>query len=289
MKQLQMIAPAKINLSLDVLGKLPNGYHALDMIMQSIELCDDVFLSLQAEISLECVHPGVPCDSRNIAWKAATAFFETTRIEGGVAISLKKRIPAAAGLAGGSTDAAAVLMGLNHLYESPLSEAQLATLALTLGADVPFCLKGGTCRAEGIGEKLTPIIGMKDLWVVLVKPAFSLSTATVFGQYRKEAVTLRPQTERLIQAITEGDMAYMAHNMCNVLESVSCRVHPEILTIIEKMHSLGALGSRMSGSGPTVFGLFERETTAQAAAEMFSRDCRNVFVVKIGDGGVRHG
>ncbi len=318
-------APAKINLSLDVRDRLPNGYHRLSMLMQTIDLADVVELTLadpadktltdtaartradpadliradtvvqspaaaraaqaEPEISLTCVggDAELPCDSRNLAWKAAAAFF--ARIPGpGVHIRLTKHIPAAAGLAGGSADAAAVLRGLNHLYKHPLTREELAKIGVALGADIPFCLYGGTCLAEGIGEVLTPLPSFAGHWLVLVKPPVSVSTAWVFAQLDLNNLGERPKTDLLLQAIQRGEVRQLATGMRNVLERITEPVHPEIARIREQMLSLGAMGSRMSGSGPSVFGLFASEAAARRAQAELAGQWTFCRVVKTIDG-----
>lgn len=325
--RITLLAPAKINLSLDVAGRLQNGYHSLDMLMQSVSLFDRVTITLDESsattkasdrlspssdtnlprITVTCDHPEVPSDEGNIAWKAARLFFAEAALKGvgnpprpggntpsgsvlrqgnntlpgsisqpgTVQIDIQKRIPAAAGLAGGSTDAAAVLTGLNCLLHQPFDDDELAALALRLGADVPFCLTGGTCRAQGVGEILTPVPGLPTLHVVLAKPLFPLSTASVFGQFRMDAAGERPDTEALLDCIGSGGgeaVLQLARGMRNVLESVSFRLHPELEALVARMDALGALGSRMSGSGPTVFGLFATEEAARNAAQALLRE-----------------
>lgn len=285
-------APAKINLSLDVLARLPSGYHSLVMIMQTVSLADTVGLTLVPEgISLTCQGPGasaplaedIPTDARNLAWRAAAAFFK--QVPGnGVAIRLIKRIPSAAGLAGGSADAAAVLRGLNLLHGHPLSSGALAELGLTLGADVPYCLHGGTCLAEGVGEILTPLPSFAGRWLVLVKPPFPVSTPWVFRQLNLEALGERPNTDVLIQHIKKGNTAAVAHGMCNMLERVTEPAHPEIAALRKRLLALGALGSRMSGSGPTVFGLFAEEDAARAAHAALAQEWPDSWVACTVDG-----
>lgn len=288
-------APAKINLSLDVRDKLPNGYHRLTMIMQTIGLCDTVELALPDEgashppagpdIRLTCNggEPDMPTDQRNLAWQAAAAFFD--RVPGpGVHIRLTKRIPAAAGLAGGSADAAAVLRGLNQLTRHPLTRDGLARIGVGLGADIPFCLHGGTCLAEGIGELLTPLPSFAGHWLVLVKPSFSVSTPWVFKHLDLENLGERPPMDQLLQAVQRGDVAQIASDMRNVLESVTEPAHPEIAEIRRRLLSLGAIGSRMSGSGPSVFGLFLSEEEARKAQAELARTYAACWAVRTVDG-----
>lgn len=282
-----VMAPAKINLTLDVLGRLPNGYHRLAMIMQTIGLADTICLEPQAEgISLACEDlrisgsDPIPLDAGNLAWRAAEAFFarlggtegHTGSRAGGVHIRMTKRIPSAAGLAGGSADAAAVLRGLNDMYGLPFAADELAAIGVRLGADVPYCLRGGTCLAEGIGEMLTPLPSFAGHWLVLVKPPFPVSTPWVFSRLRLDDLGERPDTAAMCRLVAEGDLAGVAVGMRNVLERVTEPAHPEIAMIRERMRALGALGSRMSGSGPSVFGLFVDEAAARRAQAELVRE-----------------
>lgn len=280
-------APAKINLSLDVLERLPNGYHRLAMIMQTIGLTDEIRLEERSSgISLSCgkAMSFLPSDSRNLAWKAAAAFIDRFPDVGGVHIHLNKRIPVAAGLAGGSTDAAAVLMGLNQMHGMPLSPVELSEIGVRLGADVPYCLVGGTSLAEGIGEILTPLPSFSGFWLLLVKPPFSVSTPRVFAQLRLEAMGNRPDTAKLTRLVAARDLAGVAGGMENVLESVTLPLHTEVGHIREWMLRLGAMGSRMSGSGPSVFGFFSDEQAAKAARERICPTYPYCWVVQTVDG-----
>ena len=305
-------AHAKINLALDVRNRLPNGYHRLSMLMQTIDLADTVELSLpdagqvshareatrmqtvdaavlpphpQPFISLSCHGgpPDLPLDAGNLAWKAAAAFFDCVS-GAGVHIRLTKRIPAAAGLAGGSADAAAVLLGLNKLHKNPLTPAELAKLGLSLGADVPYCLHGGTCLAEGIGEILTPLPSFAGHWLVLVKPSVSVSTPWVFKHLDLQQLGERPDIDMLLQAIQRGDVPRLASGMRNVLESVTEPAHPEVAEIRRELLSRGSLGSRMSGSGPSVFGFFADEEGARAAQIGLSSRWPACWAVRTVDG-----
>lgn len=290
MRTITMSAPAKINLSLDVTGKLENGYHALETIMQTISLWDDVLLEKTVEgIGVFCDHPGVPCDAGNICDKAARAFFQKTSIPGGVKIKIMKRIPVGAGLAGGSSDAAAVLKGLNALYDAELTQQELADIGVICGADVPFCLAGGTCLAGGIGEKLTRLPSFAGIHAVLVTPEFSVSTAWVFQNYRMDDPVRHPDTKQLIAAIRNRDVARVAGGMKNVLESVTAVKYPEIEGIKHELKSLGALGSVMSGSGSSVFGLFENREKAFRAISELRGQYGHINLVTTTDGGENYG
>lgn len=281
MNELTLLTPAKINFSIDVTGRLPNGYHTVEMIMQSIDLSDTVTIQKrQSGISLSCTERYVPRDQRNIAWMAAEAFFAQYPEKGGAHIILKKQIPVAAGLAGGSTNAAGVLKALNMLYGKPFTTSELVRISQGLGADVAFCLAGGTQLAQGIGDELTALPDLKGVYVVLVKPAFPVSTPWVYRNLKLDALGERPDTSGLISAIEAHDLTFIARNMRNVLESVTVKEHPELKTIMEKLMSYGALGSRMSGSGPTVFGLFDDMERASFAKGQLLKEYQQVFMTE---------
>lgn len=288
MDELTLLMPGKINLSIDVTGKLENGYHTVEMIMQSIALYDRVTVQKKERgISISCSERYVPRDQRNIAWMAAEAFFSECREAGGAYITLKKQIPVAAGLAGGSTDAAGVLRALNLLYGKQLNATRLVQISRRLGADVAFCLEGGTQLAQGIGDELTVLPDMKGIHVVLVKPPFPVSTPWVYKNLKLDALGERPDTSGLINAIEAEDISFIARNMRNVLESVTVKEHPELTVIMEKLVKYGALGSRMSGSGPTVFGLFDDRERASFAKGQLSKEYQQVFIAEtIGRGDV---
>lgn len=259
-------AHAKINLSLDVLGKRDDGYHTLQMIMQTIQLHDTISIrKIPAGVEIMCEAPYVPNNSSNIAYKAAEAMLGRYGIKAGVRVEISKRIPVAAGLAGGSTDAAAVLKGIDSLFELGVEQAELMQLGKTIGADVPYCIMGGTALAEGIGEKLTLLPAAGNIPLVLVKPRIGVSTAWVYKNFKLEKVKERPDTQMLISALASGNKRDLAANMKNVLESVTREKYPVIDAIKSELVKLGALGSMMSGSGPTVFGIFEDADKAEYA------------------------
>ncbi len=259
-------AHAKINLSLDVLGKRDDGYHTLQMIMQTIQLHDTISVyEIPAGVEIICEAPYVPNNSSNIAYKAAELILQQYGIKSGVRIEIVKKIPVAAGLAGGSTDAAAVLKGINSMFSLGIEEADLKQLGKTIGADVPYCIMGGTALAEGIGEKLTALASPGNIPLLLVKPRIGVSTAWVYKNFNLERVKERPDTRLLISAVEAGDLKTLATNMKNVLESVTRQKYPVIENIKSELVKLGALGSMMSGSGPTVFGIFEDVEKAQYA------------------------
>lgn len=273
---------AKINLTLDVVGKRDNGYHDLQMIMQSINLHDTVYIrkTKTEGIRLKTNYVWLPTNEKNIAYKAAQLFFEESGVKGGVVIEITKRIPVAAGLAGGSTDAAATLVGLNRLYETRFSKEQLMEMGLKLGADVPFCIARGTMLAEGIGEVLTPLKPMPQTYVVLVKPPVSVSTAAVYGSLKLDQIKVHPQTEVVIEALANNDVETIATHMANVLEEVTIPMHPIIEEIKDGLMEKGAIGAMMSGSGSAVFGLFSCKEKAYKAAQYFKVECnmREVYV-----------
>ncbi len=281
MESITRKAYAKINLSLDVTGKLPNGYHTVRMVMDSITLHDDVTLTPNPSrcITLSCDRPYIPTDDRNLAVRAAKLFFAETKIDcAGLHIDLVKRIPAAAGLAGGSTDAAAVLKGLDQMYGTRLSLKTLCEMGVQLGADIPYCLCGGTMLAEGIGEKLTPLPAPPKAYIVLCKPDFSVSTPEVYAKMNGGNLPVHPDTAGLIAALRMGDYNGLCHRLYNVMENVIVQKHEEIGHIKDILFSCGAEGAVMSGSGPTTFGLFRREEAAQAACEALRKTFAETYL-----------
>lgn len=273
---------AKINLTLDVLSKRENGYHDVKMIMQTLSLFDLVIVD-------RCLH-GItvstnlrylPCNEKNIAYQAADAFFKETQIHGGARIIIHKNIPVAAGLAGGSGNCAAVLTALNMLYDNPLSSQELVKLGAKLGADVPYCLHGGTQLAEGIGEILTPLPPMPDAYILLVKPPISVSTANIYQEIDTAPIHTRPNTDTMINSISENNLQGIADNLCNVMESVTVKMHPIVGGIKNKMMMNGALGAVMSGSGPTVFGIFDDYKKVKSSADSFSMQFKDVFITRV--------
>lgn len=280
---------AKINLTLDVLYKRTDGFHQVEMIMQAVELAD--ILSVEEKqsgnISITTNLPYLPCDQRNLAYQAVRLVKDTYKIKQGVHISLEKNIPMSAGLAGGSTDAASVLLGLNTLWDLGLSLEQLEVLGAKLGSDVPFCLRGGTMLATGRGEILTPLAPLPTCYVVLAKPRISVSTAWVYGKYRKEAVRQHPDTAGVQKALGQGDLSAVVSRLNNVLESVTIAEYPQIGKLKESMIQHGAMASLMSGSGPTVFGLVADKSQAEYIAEKLrgQSDAEIIITktVKVGD------
>lgn len=258
-------APAKINLSLDVLCRREDGYHDLCMVMQTVSLYDELSFHPLEEPHFFCSNnlAYLPTGDKNLAARAAKLYYEAARLPGGLKISIRKAIPVGAGLGGGSSDAAAVLRWLNR--DRRLSEQRLHELALQCGSDVPFCLHGGTQLAEGRGEILTPLPSLPPCTVLLCKPQVSISTAAVFGSFSLARKRQRPDTDGILRALREGNVPALARRMYNVLEDGVAAKHRDITIIHKLLIELGALGAVMSGSGPTVFGLFPDKQSAQPA------------------------
>jgi len=270
---------AKVNLTLDVLGKLDNGYHEVKMVMQPLNLFDLIIVKkAPAGIVIKTNVPGLPCDEKNIAYKAADLFFAKTGIKGGVSIKITKNIPIAAGLAGGSGNAAAVLCALNLLYNADLTADELLEMGLILGADVPYCIKNITSLAEGIGEKLTTLSQIPGVPVVLVTPNVSISTGEIYNRIDSNENLPKIDTNFMISAIKEKDIKKIGATLSNVMETVTINDCPEIASIKAKMLEFGALGSVMSGSGPSVFGIFPDNKSAKQAVDYFGMKYENTFL-----------
>lgn len=285
MDEIRLKALAKINLGLDVTGCREDGYHLVRMIMQTIHLFDSVQMEKisEPEIRLTTNIRFLPTDEHNIAYQAARLLMEEFQLARGIHIDIKKCIPVSAGMAGGSTDAAAVLYGMNQMYELKLSHKQLAKRALTLGADVPYCLMRGTALAEGIGEKLTRLPAIPRCPVIIAKPGISVSTKWVYEKLSLDEQTQHPDIDRLITDIRQQDLKEMASHMGNILEKVTIREYPVIAQIKENLMKHGALNAMMSGSGPTVFALFEERDKAKEAADALrlSGLARQIYVTTI--------
>ncbi len=274
-------AYAKVNISLDIVGKREDGYHLLEMIMQSIDLYDELNIEKQKkDITIKCNKPYVPTDERNLAYKAAKLFIEKYNIDSGVNISIKKNIPVCAGLAGGSTDGAAVLKVMNKLFNVGASDEELMELGLKLGADVPYCIKGGTALCKGIGEEVTQLSNFKDKILVLVKPPFGVSTKTVYQEFDLSKVKSHPDTNLLIKGIEDNNLILVSNNMKNLLENVTLRKHKVLINIKEEMKNQGAVGAMMSGSGPTVFAFFDDMLKAQKCFEKMKTKYNDVFITR---------
>ncbi len=270
---------AKINLTLDVLGRRNNGYHDVEMIMQTVSLFDLLIIDKSnGGIKISTNLGYLPSNEKNIAYKAALAFFDYTNIKGSVRIIIHKNIPVAAGLAGGSGNAAAVLCALDKLYGTGLSEKQLCEIGLTLGADVPFCIMGNTALAQGIGEILTPLPEAPKMTILLVKPPVNISTASIYELIDNEPLKKRPDTAAMISALENKNISEIASNLYNVMEDVTGKLCPVVGGIKKKMLMNGAQGAVMSGSGPTVFGIFNDYQTAKKSHDSFAYQYRDVFL-----------
>ena len=273
---------AKINLTLDILGKRPDGYHEVAMVMQSIGLHDTIEMEKSAAgIALTINVPWLRADEKNLAWRAAELMQQEYGLSGGVNMHLTKRIPVAAGLAGGSADAATVLRGMNRLYELGLSDAKLCELGARLGSDIPFCLLGGTMLSTGRGEVLTRLSNLPETWVVLAKPRISVSTAWAYQNYDEQGAEQHPDNARIQQEIARGDRKAVAKLLCNVLESVTIRRYDVISRYKTMMLEQGAMASMMSGSGPTVFGLVGSRAQANKIADHLRASTKaDVFITR---------
>lgn len=289
MNSIDLKSRAKVNLSIDVLGKREDGYHLVEMIMQTIDLYDKLKITEIEEnsILIKSNSLDIPLNEDNIMYKAVNLLKNQFNIEKGIEISIEKNIPVAAGMAGGSSNAAAVLVGLNKLWNLGLSENELKDIGLKLGADVPFCITGGSALAEGIGEELTNIKGLpEDLNIVVCKPNIFVSTKEVYQSLNMDKVKRRPKNKELIDALQKEDVKFISENMVNVLEEVTSLKYSEIGQIEDIMIKNKALGSMMSGSGPTVFGLFDNKDCAIKAKEDLQAKYNQVYLVKSSNKGV---
>lgn len=279
-------AAAKINLLLDIRGRFANGYHDLYMIMQSVGLFDRVTVEQVngSGIVLACSEKDIPCDERNTAYKAAEEFFRFTGIaNSGIQIYIEKHIPHEAGLAGGSADAAAVIRGLDRIYQTQLRERDMCAIGVRVGADVPFCIMGGTMIAQGVGDILTPIADIPDCTFVLAKPAAGVSTAQAYAQYDAAGSCRRQDEEGMLAAIKGGDLYLIARKLGNSFEQLIDT--PKRVELKSKLREGGAIGSCMSGSGPTVFGIFDNPKKGECCATQLKQIVPHVFVchpVKVG-------
>lgn len=271
---------AKINLTLDVLGKRPDGYHDVEMIMQTVSLYDMIIVDKCDEgIEITTNLKFLPTNENNIAYKAAREFFSYTGVNKGCKIMIHKNIPVAAGLAGGSGNAAAVLCSLDKLYNTNLTLDELKEIGVKLGADVPYCITGGTALATGIGEIIAPLPSLPKCCILMVKPPVSVSTGAIYSQIDSAEITSHPDTNAMIDAIVNGEICQIAKNLSNVMGTVTETMHPIIKGIKNKMIKNGALGAVMSGSGPTVFGIFPDYETAKKSHDSFYYQFREVYLV----------
>ncbi|QWC22907.1 4-(cytidine 5'-diphospho)-2-C-methyl-D-erythritol kinase [Bacillus haikouensis] len=280
--RLSVKAPAKINLSLDVLHKRPDGYHEVEMIMTTIDLADRIELTDLSEDTIKILSHNrfVPDDGRNLAYQAAQLLKDRLNIKKGVAISIDKVIPVAAGLAGGSSDAAATLKGLNQLWDLGLSLDELADLGAEIGSDVSFCVYGGTALATGRGEKIEHLPAPPNCWVILAKPTIGVSTADVYKNLNVQNIK-HPDTAAMISALNRGSYSDICSNLGNVLESVTLDLYPEVAQIKDQMERFGADAVLMSGSGPTVYGLVQYESRLHRIYNGLRGFCDQVFAVRM--------
>ena len=285
MDNISLKALAKINLGLDVVRRRDDGYHEVRMIMQTINLFDRLEIKKIKESAIK-IHTNLfflPVNENNLVYKAAKLLIDEFGIQEGVSVGLTKKIPVAAGMAGGSTDAAAMLFGMNRLFGLGLSKKQLMERGVKIGADVPYCIMRGTALAEGIGDKLSPLPAMVKCPVLIAKPQISVSTKFVYQNLKLDDKTVHPDIDRLIEDIRNKNLKAVSDHMGNVLESVTIPNYPVISQIKEQMMDSGAVGSMMSGSGPTVFGLFDDSRTAQLAFGKIKRSglAKQVYLTSI--------
>jgi len=280
-------AYAKLNISLDVLGKMDNGYHEMQMVMQSIDLCDDVDIAVKpgdGKITVSTNKVFLPTDKNNSAWKAASLFLQKAKItDGDVDIKLTKRIPVCAGMAGGSTDAAAVLRGLNELFNAGFSKNELEKIGEEIGSDVPYCVAGGTVLAEGRGEILKDLPQMPKCYILVCKPKFSVSTPELFAKIDCSKIKCRPDTQGIICALEQGDIKGIGRRVYNVFENVLPTGKEDIAFIKNKMYDYSALGACMTGTGSAVYGLYCELENAQKAYEELKKHYAECFVTETTD------
>ena len=284
-KSVTVLAPAKLNLALDVVGTLPNGYHDLDMVMQAIDLQERLVLRRSPYLNLRMPGSFVPVNNKNTAIKAALAFFDYTGLLAGVDITIHKAVPVRAGMAGGSADAAGVLVGMNELYGAKLSMSELCAIGATIGADVPFALMGGTCRVRGVGDLLKPLPPCPDCRFVVVMPSVGVSTPEAFQRYDQMGSPVHPDCERQEAAVRAGDLAAICAAAGNALEH--CSGAQETPAICAKLNEHGALTSQMTGSGAAVFGVFDGEDAARAAVQALQGSYKQVYLCRPVRGGAQ--
>ncbi|WP_026688701.1 4-(cytidine 5'-diphospho)-2-C-methyl-D-erythritol kinase [Alteribacter aurantiacus] len=275
-------APAKINLTLDVLNKRNDGYHEVEMVMTTVDLADRIHLTVKDKnaITIDVDKGFVPSNEQNLAYKAANLLKKRFNVKKGVHIFIEKNIPVSAGLAGGSTDAAATLRGLNDLWNLGLSLDELADLGAEIGSDVPFCVHGGTAIARGRGEKLEHIATPPPCWIVLVKPPMGVSTKDIYGKLKLEDLQ-HPNTEKMVQAIEEKNFKGICSELGNAMEDATFSIHPQVLHLKNRMKGFGADGVLMSGSGPTVYALVQNQSRADRINNGLKGFVDQVFVVRL--------
>lgn len=283
MNRIQMKALAKVNLGLDVIRRREDGYHEVKMIMQTVRLYDRIILEkTQQGISMETNLSFLPVNEQNIAYRAAKMLMDEFHIQSGLHIKIDKHIPVAAGMAGGSTDGAAVLYGVNKIFELGLTKRQLMERGVKLGADVPYCIMRGTVLSEGIGEILTPVPSLPDCHILIAKPPVSVSTKHVYENLKLDKIEKHPDIDGMVEALRIEDLHGVTQRMENVLETVTIPEHPEIQQIKDLMIKEGALNALMSGSGPTVFGIFDDREKGMRARDLLRKSslARQTYLVR---------
>lgn len=274
----------KINLGLDVLRRREDGYHEVRMIMQTVGLYDVLTMKKRKDdkIKMTCNLSFLPTDERNLVYKAVKLIKDKYHIKDGVEINLSKRIPVAAGMAGGSSNCAAALKGMNQLFDLGLSIDELCEIGVTLGADVPYCIWGGTALSEGIGEKLSRVDAMPDCYILIAKPGISVSTAFVYKNLKLKELTKHPDIDGMLECLKEKDLTGICDRLENVLETVTAREYPIIEKVKKRLMDQGAMGALMSGSGPTIFAIFRDKKTADNALESLRsiEDIKQAYVVR---------
>lgn len=294
MNSISLKAPAKINLSLDIISKRQDGYHDLSMIMQSVSLYDIISIRKNENISVKdniltdepenkikinCDIKNIPTDKSNIVYKCTEAFFKYTDIKNqNLVVNIVKKIPSAAGLAGGSSDGAAVLAGLNILFKTNLDYKTLCFIGEKIGADIPFCITGGTALCEGIGEKITPLIPLTSGKILLCKPDIDVSTKEIFSKVNIKNIKNHPDKKLLLKAVNSNDLPLLCENMYNCLEEITSSLHHEIADIKNKMRLSGCIGTMMSGSGPTVFGIFDSEEKCRKTYTLLKKEFKECYI-----------
>lgn len=270
MKKILIEAMGKVNLGLDVLRRREDGYHEVRMVMQTVDLCDDLLFERTKKpgIEIETDREGIPVDGRNLVYKAADLLMKRFAVTDGLRVKLRKRIPIAAGMAGGSTDAAAAFVAVNELFELGLGKRELMELAVQVGADVPYCILGGTALAEGIGERLTGLPDAPECTLLIARPDIAVSTKFVYENLHLDTLERHPDIDGMLKAVYEQDLDAMAARLGNVLESVTVREYPVIEKLKHWMKENGAVNALMSGSGPTVFGIYREKREAQKACAL---------------------
>lgn len=285
LQSVHLLAPAKLNLSLDVVGILPGGYHALDMVMQAVSLYEQVTLRRSVDLVVRIPGSRIPTGPKNTAYKAALAFFYYTGLLAGADITIRKSVPVRAGMGGGSADAAAVLVGLNTLYGAHLSMTELCALGASVGADVPFALMGGTCRVQGLGDLIKALPPCPDCWFTVVMPGYGISTPAAFAAYDQIGSPTHPDCAAQETAIRSGDLNGLCSAAGNALEV--CAGGADTAALKEALTAHGARAALMTGSGAAVFGIFETENAARQAASALEAAGRQIYTLRPDRGGAR--